>query len=41
MAKKMYGTNYRVATKWLGNSLIMCNDIPQIDESVWDICALV
>ena len=36
MKKKMYGTNYRVATKWLGNSLIMCNDIPQIDGSVWD-----
>lgn len=34
METKKYPTNYRVATKWLNNSLIMCNHIAQIDETV-------
>lgn len=32
----MYRTNYKKAVKWLNNSLILCNDIPVIDESVYD-----
>lgn len=32
----MYKTNYKKAVKWLNNSLILCNDIPVIDESVYD-----
>lgn len=33
--KKMY-TNYRVATKWLNNSYILCNHIGEIDQTIWD-----
>lgn len=29
-----YGTNYKVAVHWLGNNLILCNDIYKVDESV-------
>lgn len=32
---KMY-TTYDVAVKWCSNNLIRCNDIPSIDESVYD-----
>lgn len=31
-----YGTNYRVAVKWCGNSYILCNNIPEIDPTIWD-----
>lgn len=31
--KKMY-TNYDVAVHWLNNHYILCNDIPNVDESV-------
>jgi hypothetical protein len=31
-----YGTNYRVAVKWCNNSYVMCNNIPEIDPSIWD-----
>lgn len=33
---KKFGTNYKVATSWLHNSLILCNQIEQLDESVLD-----
>lgn len=29
-----YLTNYRVATQWLNGSLIMCNDIVNVDPSI-------
>ena len=29
-------TTYRIATKWLNNNYILCNNIPEIDESIWD-----
>lgn len=32
----MYSTNYSVAVHWLNNSLIMCNEIPEVDPSVLD-----
>lgn len=33
--KKLY-TTYAKATKWLHNNLIMCNNIAEIDPSVYD-----
>lgn len=37
MAKKeMYATNYGVAVDWLNTNLVMCNNIPEVDPSVWD-----
>lgn len=33
---KTYGTNYRVATQWLNNSFILCNNIADIDMSIYD-----
>lgn len=33
----MYTTNYKVATTWLNNSYVLCNEIVNIDsESIWD-----
>lgn len=34
MEQKKYLTNYRVATQWMNNSLILCNDIAEKDPSV-------
>ena len=31
-----YQTNYRVAVDWLDLNLIRCNEIPEIDPSVFD-----
>ena len=31
-----FGTNYRVASKWLNNSYVLCNNIVTIDPSVID-----
>ena len=37
MEKKIYGyTNYETAIHWLNNSLVMCNNIPDIDVNIWD-----
>lgn len=36
MKKKLYHTNYAVATDWCNNALVLCNNIPEIDPSVWD-----
>lgn len=33
--KKVFPTNYRVATQWLNNSLILCNIVAEIDESIY------
>lgn len=33
---KKFSTNYRVATKWLNNSLVMCNHICEVDPEMWD-----
>lgn len=35
MTKRIY-TSYRTAVNWLNGNLILCNDIPQIDASIWD-----
>lgn len=32
----MYKTNYRVAVEWLDGNLILCNQITEVDPSVWD-----
>lgn len=29
-------TTYRIATKWCNNSLILCNNIAEIDESIFE-----
>ena len=34
--EKKYGTNYRVAVSWLNSSLVLCNRIAEIDETVID-----
>lgn len=34
--KKLYHTNYSVAVNWCHNALVLCNNIPNIDDSVWD-----
>lgn len=36
MAKKLYHTNFSVAVNWCNNALVMCNNLPEIDSSVWD-----
>ena len=33
---KKFSTNYRVATKWLNNSLVMCNHIGEVDPEIYD-----
>ena len=34
--EKKFRTNYQVATSWLNNALILCNDITEIDSSVYE-----
>lgn len=34
--KKIYHTNYSVAVNWCHNALVLCSNIPNIDDSVWD-----
>ena len=36
MAKKIYKTNYRTAVDWLDMNLILCNNIGEVDPSIWD-----
>ena len=33
---KTFKTNYKVAVNWLDNAIILCNNITEIDPSVWD-----
>lgn len=33
---KKYVTNYRVAVNWCGNSYVLCNNIANIDETIWE-----
>ena len=33
---KTFLTSYKEAVNWLHNSYVLCNNIPQIDESIWD-----
>lgn len=37
MTTTTFQTNYRTATKWLNNSLILCNEIME-EETFWDYC---
>ena len=34
--KKTYLTNYKVAVTWLHKGLVLCNNIPEFDPSVYD-----
>ena len=36
MANEKHYTSYSVATKWLNNSYVLCNNIPEIDPTVWE-----
>lgn len=36
MKKELYHTNYAVAVSWCNNALVLCNNIPEIDDSIWD-----
>ena len=29
-------TTYATAVNWLHNSIVLCNNIPEVDESIWD-----
>ena len=31
-----YGTNYKVATQWLNNALILCNNIGEVDNTIYE-----
>lgn len=33
--KRVY-TTYSKAVDWCGNSIVLCNNVPEIDQSVWD-----
>lgn len=34
--KKAQYTTYNIATHWLDGGLVLCNNIGEIDESIWD-----
>lgn len=34
MKTKKFRTNYAVAVNWLHNNMILCNELPEIDESL-------
>lgn len=34
--KKIYHTNFSVAASWCNNDMVLCNKLPEFDESVWD-----
>lgn len=36
MEKQLYKTNYSVAINWCNNDYVMCNNLPQIDSTVWN-----
>ena len=39
MERKIFKmTDYRTAAHWGGNSLILCNNIAEIDEGLWENC---
>lgn len=33
--KQVY-TTYSKAVDWCGNNIVLCNNVPDIDESIWD-----
>ena len=33
---KTYRTNYRTAVDWLNTALVLCNNIGEVDPSIWD-----
>ena len=33
---KTFLTSYKEAVNWLHNDYVLCNNIPNIDESIWD-----
>ncbi len=41
MGKRNVSTNYLVAVNWCNNHRIMCNNLPEIDPSVWENMQMV
>ena len=35
-ANETFYTTYKEAVNWLHNSIVLCNNIPEVDESIWD-----
>lgn len=33
--KEKFYTTYKEAVEWLHNSIVICNNIPEVDESIW------
>lgn len=33
---KTFYTTYSEAVNWLHNSYVLCNNIPEVDQSIWD-----
>ena len=33
-----FATNYKVAVNWLNNSFVLCNNIAEVDESIFENC---
>lgn len=34
--EKTFYTTYNEAVNWLGNSYVLCNNITEVDQSIWD-----
>ena len=37
MTKNIY-TSYNIATHWIDGGLVLCNNIAEIDPTIWDNC---
>lgn len=36
MEQELYKTNYAVAVDWCNNNYVLCNNIPNIDNTIWN-----
>ena len=36
MEQELYKTNYAVAIDWCNNNYVLCNNIPNIDNTIWN-----
>lgn len=36
MSKKSIYTTYAKAVKWINTNLVLCNNVPEIDDTIWD-----
>ena len=35
-SKELFPTNYAVAVSWCNNNYVMCNNLPEIDDTIWE-----